>query len=106
MGAVSRPRAWPGSDAARLGPRRGSPVREGRAGTILSEVVRTFYRLLGFLRPYRRGVFWSLCLAAGAIGGTVAIPWLTGRAIDQIKQGDRHGLVLVGVAVAGAGLAP
>jgi ABC-type multidrug transport system fused ATPase/permease subunit len=77
----------------------------GRAGTILSEVVRTFYRLLGFLRPYRRGVFWSLLLAAGAIGGTVAIPWLTGRAIDQVKQGDRHGLVLVGVAIVGAGLA-
>ncbi|TML26792.1 MAG: ABC transporter ATP-binding protein [Actinobacteria bacterium] len=64
----------------------------------------TFVRLLGFLRPYRRGVFWSLSLAAAAIGGTVAIPWLTGRAIDQVKHGDRHGLVIVGIAVAAAGL--
>jgi ATP-binding cassette subfamily B protein len=67
--------------------------------------LRTFLRLLGFLRPYRRGVFWSLLLASAAIGGTVAIPWLTGRAIDQVKQGDRHGLLLVALAIVGAGLA-
>jgi ATP-binding cassette subfamily B protein len=66
--------------------------------------LRTFFRLLGFLRPYRRGVTWSLLLAATAIGGTVAIPWLTGRAIDQVKQGDRHGLVVVAVVIAAAGL--
>jgi ATP-binding cassette subfamily B protein len=66
--------------------------------------LRTFFRLLGFLRPYRRGVFWSLLLAAAAIGGTVAIPWLTGRAIDQIQHGNRHGLMVVAIAIAGAGL--
>jgi len=66
--------------------------------------MRTFFRLLGFLRPYRAGVLWSLGLAALAIGGTVAIPWLTGRAIDQIGRGDRGGLELVAVAIAGAGL--
>ena len=46
--------------------------------------MRTFARLLGFLRPYRAGTVWSLVLAALAMGATVAIPWLTGR-------GDRRG---------------
>ena len=69
--------------------------------------MRTFWRLLGFLRPYRRGVIASLILAALAISGTVAIPWLTGRAIDQVRPGhhDRHELVLLAVAIAAAGLA-
>jgi ABC-type multidrug transport system fused ATPase/permease subunit len=66
--------------------------------------LRTFFRLLGFLSPYRWGVFWSLLLASAAIGGTVAIPWLTGRAIDRVNHGDRHGLWIVGAAIAGAGV--
>ena len=52
----------------------------------------TFIRLLTFLRPYRVGVLASLVLAALAMAATVAIPWLTGRAIDQIDAGDRSGL--------------
>src|ERR671933_597440 len=69
--------------------------------------MRTFWRLLGFFRPYRKGVGASLVLAALAISGTVAIPWLTGRAIDQIRPGhhDRHALLLLALAVAGAGFA-
>jgi ABC-type multidrug transport system fused ATPase/permease subunit len=63
-----------------------------------------FFRLLGFLRPYRSGVLWSMGLAALAIVGTVAIPWLTGQAVEDIKQGDRSGLELVAVGIAGAGL--
>src|ERR687887_254255 len=34
---------------------------------------------------------------------TVAIPWLSGRAIDQVRQGDRSGLTALGLAVLGAG---
>jgi ABC-type multidrug transport system fused ATPase/permease subunit len=67
--------------------------------------VKTFFRLLGFLRPYRTGVFWSLLLAALAIGGTVAIPWLTGEAIDQIDAGDTAGLELVAGLIAAAAFA-
>jgi ABC-type multidrug transport system fused ATPase/permease subunit len=67
--------------------------------------VKTFFRLLGFLRPYRTGVFWSLLLAALAIGGTVAIPWLTGEAIDQIDAGDTAGLELVAALIAAAAFA-
>jgi ATP-binding cassette subfamily B protein len=66
--------------------------------------VRTFARLLGFLRPYRSGVAWSFGLAALAMVFTVAIPWLTGRAIDQVRQGDSDALLTLGGAIAGAGV--
>jgi len=67
--------------------------------------VHTFGRLLGFLRPYKRGVIWSLILAALAMVCTVAIPWLTGRAVDQISDGDRDGLRTLALAVIGVALA-
>jgi ATP-binding cassette subfamily B protein len=50
--------------------------------------VSIFWRLLGFLRPYRVGAAWSLVLAALAMVATVAIPWLTGQAIDGVESGD------------------
>jgi ABC-type multidrug transport system fused ATPase/permease subunit len=50
--------------------------------------VSIFWRLLGFLRPYRAGAAWSLVLAALAMVATVAIPWLTGQAIDGVESGD------------------
>ena len=64
----------------------------------------TFVRLLGWLRPYRRGVILSGLLAAAAMLMTVAIPWLTGRAIDRLREGDKSGLTTLGVAVLVAGL--
>jgi ABC-type multidrug transport system fused ATPase/permease subunit len=64
----------------------------------------TFVRLLGWLRPYRRGVVLSGLLAAAAMVMTVAIPWLTGRAIDRIREGDQPGLTTLGLAVLGAGV--
>src|SRR5918911_4582551 len=64
----------------------------------------TFGRLLGFLRPYRRGVVVSGVLAACAMAMTAAIPWLTGRAIDQMRDGDRSGLRTLALAVLGAGI--
>jgi ABC-type multidrug transport system fused ATPase/permease subunit len=66
--------------------------------------VRTFLRLLGFLRPYRRGATLSVVLAGIAMVGTAAVPWLIGRAIDQIQAGDRAGLKLVCLGLVGAGL--
>ncbi|HZB77505.1 MAG TPA: ABC transporter ATP-binding protein [Solirubrobacteraceae bacterium] len=47
-----------------------------------------FWRLLGFLRPYRSAAALSLVLAGLAMVATVAIPWLTGRAIDGVQGGD------------------
>src|SRR6187200_565638 len=63
----------------------------------------TFLRLLGWLRPYRRGVVVSGVLAVAATVLTVAIPWLSGRGIDQVRQGDRAGLTALALAVLGAG---
>jgi ATP-binding cassette subfamily B protein len=64
----------------------------------------TFRRLLSFLRPFRRGVIASGVLAAAAMVMTVAIPWLTGRAIDRVRSGDKHDLTMLGIAVAAAGV--
>src|SRR3954453_7374321 len=67
--------------------------------------MRIFLRLLGFLRPYRAGMVWSIVLASFAMVGTAALPWLTGRAIDQIQDGDRSGLRVVAGAIVLAALA-
>ena len=56
----------------------------------------TFFRLCGFLRDYKRGVWWSGILAALAMVATVAIPGLTGAAISAIEDGDREQLQLLG----------
>jgi ATP-binding cassette subfamily B protein len=71
--------------------------------------VSTFRRLLGFLKPYRAGLVWSLLLAALAMVATVAIPWLTGRAIDGLEAGDkgdlrRSALLIALLALARLGL--
>jgi ABC-type multidrug transport system fused ATPase/permease subunit len=65
----------------------------------------TFWRLLGFLRPYRAGAAWSLALAAGAMAGTVAIPALTGATINAVRDGDQERLRRLALAVVGAALA-
>jgi ABC-type multidrug transport system fused ATPase/permease subunit len=66
--------------------------------------MRTFQRLLGFLGPYKRAVALSFALAAAAMAASVAIPLLTGRAIDSIRRGDRSDLVVLAIAVGVAGL--
>jgi ABC-type multidrug transport system fused ATPase/permease subunit len=66
--------------------------------------LKTFIRLLAFLRPYRRGVIWSFALAAIAMVAGVAIPALVGETIDAIRRGDDTLLWPYGVAIAGAGL--
>jgi ABC-type multidrug transport system fused ATPase/permease subunit len=73
----------------------------------------TFGRLLGFLRPYRRGVIASGGLASLAMVMTVLLPALTGRAVEAIHLGaehvkrhqsalqaeDRHTLLMVALAI-------
>src|SRR3954454_21736537 len=65
--------------------------------------MRLFWRLLGFLRPYRGGVIASFVLAAVAMGTGVLIPYLVGRTVDEIRKGGDNlwplALTVVGVAV-------
>lgn len=50
----------------------------------------TFYRLLGFLRPYKRGLTASWLLASAAMVMTVLLPHLTGLAVEAIRKGGAH----------------
>jgi len=79
----------------------------------------TFYRLLGFLSPYKRGLSISWVLASFAMVMTVALPELTGRAVQAIKNGavsahahassarvhDRHTLLVLSLVILAAVLA-
>ena len=64
----------------------------------------TFWRLLGFLRPYRRAVVGSLVFAWLAMGMTVLIPWLVGNAVDAINDQQRPDLLPLAAAIVGAGV--
>ena len=52
--------------------------------------MKIFNRLLGFLRPYKRGMIISWTLASLAMVMTVALPALTGRAVEIIGTGPHH----------------
>jgi ATP-binding cassette subfamily B protein len=66
--------------------------------------VRTFRRLLGFLRPYRRPLILSLLLAWLAMGMTILIPLLVGNAVDAIKSDNRDDILPLALALLGAGV--
>lgn len=79
--------------------------------------MRTFYRLLGFLTPYKRGLTISWALASLAMVMTVALPALTGQAVQTITRGaahahtngarahDRHTLLVLSLVILGVVLA-
>jgi ABC-type multidrug transport system fused ATPase/permease subunit len=68
--------------------------------------LRTFVRLLGFLRPYRWSLAASVALAVGSQAAGMAIPALTGLVIDDaIANRDERELVFLVSLVAVAGLA-
>ncbi len=81
--------------------------------------MNTFYRLLGFLSPYKRGLSISWGLASLAMVMTVALPALTGSAVEAIKKGavlvhghalstrahDRHTLLVLSLVIIGVVLA-
>ncbi len=80
--------------------------------------MKTFYRLLGFLKPYKRGLAISWALASLAMVMTVAVPYLTGRAVQAIdgaapvhghaaasRAHDRHTLLVLALVILGVVLA-
>ena len=67
-------------------------------------VCRTFRRLLGFLRPYRRQLIGSLALAWLAMGMTVLIPLLIGGAVNAIEDEHRDDILPLVLALLGAGV--
>ena len=66
--------------------------------------MQTYRRLMGFLRPYRRQLWGSLIFAWAAMGMTVLIPWLIGRAVNAIEQGEKPNLLPLALAIIGAGV--
>ncbi len=64
----------------------------------------TYRRLMGFLRPYRRQLWGSLAFAWAAMGMTVLIPWLIGRAVNAIQDGDKPDLLPLALAIVAAGI--
>ena len=61
----------------------------------------TFWRLLGFLRPYRLSLAASLVLAVGSQAAALTVPWLVGEAVDDaLPGGDEAQLwLLVGLVL-------
>jgi ABC-type multidrug transport system fused ATPase/permease subunit len=59
---------------------------------------------MGFLRPYRRQLWGSLAFAWAAMGMTVLIPWLIGRAVNAIQDHDKPDLLPLALAIVGAGI--
>jgi ATP-binding cassette subfamily B protein len=66
--------------------------------------VQTFRRLLGFLRPYRRPLTWSLALAWLAMCMTVLLPLLIGGAVNAIEDERRDDILPLVLALLGAGV--
>src|SRR3954451_9507158 len=66
--------------------------------------MRTYRRLMGFLRPYRLQLWGSLLFAWAAMGMTVLIPWLVGRAINAIHDGNEPDLLPLALAILGAAI--
>ena len=66
--------------------------------------MRTFRRLLGFLRPYRLQLLGSLVFAWAAMGMGVLIPWLVGEAVNAIQEGNKPDLLPLALAILGAGI--
>jgi ABC-type multidrug transport system fused ATPase/permease subunit len=66
--------------------------------------MRTYRRLMGFLRPYRLQLWGSLVFAWAAMGMTVLIPWLIGRAVNAIVEEDKPDLLPLALAILGAAI--
>src|SRR3954454_14217061 len=59
---------------------------------------------MGYLRPYRLQLWGSLIFAWAAMGMTVLIPWLIGRAVNAIQDGNKPDLLPLALAIVAAGI--
>ncbi len=66
--------------------------------------MQTYRRLMGFLRPYRPQLWGSLAFAWAAMGMTVLIPWLIGRAVNAIVDHDESALLPLALAIFAAAI--
>ncbi|HVO55835.1 MAG TPA: ABC transporter ATP-binding protein [Solirubrobacterales bacterium] len=66
--------------------------------------MRTYRRLLGYLRPYRVQLWGSLVFAWAAMGMGVLIPWLVGEAVNAIQDGNKPDLLPLALAILAAGI--
>jgi ABC-type multidrug transport system fused ATPase/permease subunit len=73
-------------------------------GTANPSYRTTFFRLLGFLRPYKLTLVLSVVLAAISQLGSLAFPALTGLVVKAIDDGERSRLPWLIAAVLGVGL--
>jgi ABC-type multidrug transport system fused ATPase/permease subunit len=65
----------------------------------------TFWRLLGFLRPYKWSLVVSVLLAVGSQAAAVAMAFLTGGALEEaLRSVDRSTIYLFAFAILGLGL--
>src|SRR4051794_34487914 len=61
----------------------------------------TFWRLLGFLRPYRTSMIVSIVLAAGSQAAAIVAIFLTKDVVGAVERGDHSAVwLLVGLIVA------
>jgi ABC-type multidrug transport system fused ATPase/permease subunit len=66
---------------------------------------RTFFRLLGFLRPYKWSLGVSVILAVGSQACAVAIAFLTGDGLERaVQSGVTRDIWLLGLTVLAVGL--
>jgi ATP-binding cassette subfamily B protein len=66
--------------------------------------MRTYRRLMGYLRPYRLQLWGSLVFAWAAMGMTVLIPWLIGKAVNAIEDGNKPDLLPLALVIVGASI--
>ncbi len=66
---------------------------------------RTFWRLLGFLRPYKWSLIVSILLAIGSQAAAVVIAFLTGDGLQRaVEGGSQRAIWWIALGIVGAGL--
>ncbi|MDX1393571.1 MAG: ABC transporter ATP-binding protein [Gemmatimonadota bacterium] len=81
-----------------------APIREAQA-LVAGNRMAVIWRLLGYLKPYRRQVSWGFAAAAVITLVSLIPPWLAGYLIDRVVRPVQEGSLSVGAGSAIAWLA-